>query len=174
MRWPPSVPTGRVWRASRLIRLLLGLELALACDLRVMAEDATLGLPEIKLGLLPGAGGTQRLPRMLPPAIAKEMLYLGEAIAADVALRLGLVNAVVPREHVLEAALARAQRITSLPPLAIRSAKILAQIATEADLPGGLAAERQTGGIPVRHRGPARGARCAPGAPSRGVQGTLT
>lgn len=125
-----------------------GLELALACDLRVMAEDATLGLPEIRLGLLPGAGGTQRLPRMIPPAIAKEMLYLGEAIAADVALRLGLVNAVAPRENVLEVALARAQRIATLPPLAIRSAKVLARIATEAELPGGLAAERQTVAFP--------------------------
>src|SRR5439155_27310326 len=69
-----------------------GLELALACDLRVAARDARLGVPEIKLGLLPGAGATQRLPRLLPSAIAKQMVLTGEPLGAERAHQLGLIN----------------------------------------------------------------------------------
>lgn len=121
-----------------------GLELALACDLRVIARDATLALPEIKLGVLPGAGGTQRLPRLLPTAVAKEMLYLGEVLDGEAALRLGLVNAVVARERVLDEALALARRLAALPPLALRAAKRLARIALAADPRTGFEAERLT------------------------------
>lgn len=121
-----------------------GLELALACDLRIVAAGATLALPEIKLGVLPGAGGTQRLPRLLPLAVAKQMLYLGEPLDAEAALRLGLVNAVVPRERVLDEALDWARRLAGLPPLALRSAKRLARVALEADPRTGFDAERLT------------------------------
>lgn len=121
-----------------------GLELALACDLRVGAGDATLALPEIKLGVLPGAGGTQRVPRLLPTAVAKELLFLGEPLGSEAALRLGLVNAVVPREHVLDEALALGRRLAALPSLALRAAKRLARIAVEADPRTGFEAERLT------------------------------
>jgi len=119
-----------------------GLELALACDLRIGASEATLALPEIKLGVLPGAGGTQRLPRLLPVAVAKELLFLGGSLGSEAALRLGLVNAVVPREHVMAEAVALAQRLAALPPLALRAAKRLSRIAVEADPRTGFEAER--------------------------------
>src|SRR5262245_61151460 len=96
-----------------------GCELAIACDLRIMAEDATFGVPEILIGVLPGAGGTQRLPRLLPPAIAKQMIFFGEPIDAAAAARHGLVNAVVPNEAVERTARAWATKLASLPPLAL-------------------------------------------------------
>lgn len=86
-----------------------GLEMALCCDIRIASERAKLGLPEIKLGLFPGGGGTQRLPRLIGKAKAKELIFLGEPVEAAEALRLGLVNQVVP--DALEAALAMAERI---------------------------------------------------------------
>ena len=79
----------------------------------------------MNIGVLPGAGGTQRLSRLLPPAVAKEMIYLGEPLGSDSALRHGLVNLVVQRERVLEVALERARRLAELPLLALRSAKVL-------------------------------------------------
>ncbi len=72
-----------------------GCEIALACDLRLMTPESSIGVPEIKIGLLPGAGGTQRLARMLPPAIAKELIYLGDPISAEVAAAHGLINRVI-------------------------------------------------------------------------------
>ncbi len=77
-----------------------GCELAIACDLRLMAESAKLGVPEILIGVLPGGGGTQRLPRLLPPAIAKQMIFFGEPISAETAARHGIANAVVPDEQI--------------------------------------------------------------------------
>ncbi len=120
-----------------------GCELALACDLRIMAEAAGIGVPEIKIGVLPGAGGTQRLAHMLPPAIAKQMVYFGEPLSSADALRHGLVNAVVPHEQVLETALTWARRLAELPPLALRSAKLLVHAGVNADLKTGVEAERQ-------------------------------
>ena len=87
-----------------------GFELALACDLRVAGEGARFGVPEIKLGLLPGAGGTARLTKMLPPAVAKQLLMTGDPLPAADAHRLGLVNTVVPDGQVLEAACTLAAR----------------------------------------------------------------
>src|SRR5208282_4193538 len=69
-----------------------GCEISLCCDFRIIAEDTSIGVPEIKIGLLPGAGGTQRLPRMLPAAIAKQMVYTGEPLSAQQALHHGLVD----------------------------------------------------------------------------------
>ncbi len=119
-----------------------GLELALACDLRIMADDATIGVPEIKIGALPGAGGTQRLSKMLPPAIAKQMIFFGDPIASGVALQHGVVNAVVPAANVLDEALKWARRLAELPPIALRCGKALVHTGINADLKTGIEAER--------------------------------
>jgi enoyl-CoA hydratase/carnithine racemase len=81
-----------------------GLEVAMTCDIRIVAENAQLGQPEIKLGLLPGAGGTQRLPRLVGEGIAKELMYTGESINATEAYRIGLANKVVPAGEALATA----------------------------------------------------------------------
>lgn len=86
-----------------------GLELAMACDIRVAGESAALGLPEIKLGLFPGAGGTQRLPRLIGEGRAKELMFMGDPITAQEAWRIGLVNKVVPDDRVLESAFSMAK-----------------------------------------------------------------
>jgi enoyl-CoA hydratase len=119
-----------------------GCELALACDLRIMAEEAGIGVPEIQIGVLPGAGGTQRLSHMLPPVIAKQLIYFGEPLSSAQALQHGLVNAVVPTEQVLDTALDWARRLAKLPPLALRSAKLLVHAGINGDLKTGIEAER--------------------------------
>ena len=120
-----------------------GCELALACDFRLLSAEARLGVPEIKLGLLPGAGGTQRLARLLPTAVAKQMIYFGEPLDAQGALSHGLINAVVPSGEVLNEARAWAERLAGLPPLALRSAKLLVHGAALEGLASGIEAERQ-------------------------------
>jgi enoyl-CoA hydratase len=119
-----------------------GCELAIACDFRIMAEEATIGVPEIKIGILPGAGGTQRLSHMLPPAIAKQMIYLGDPLTSQKALQYGLVNEVVPAARVLEVALDLARRLMKMPPLAVRSGKLLVHAGMNSDLKTGIEAER--------------------------------
>ncbi|MBM4761842.1 enoyl-CoA hydratase [Bacillus sp. B15-48] len=91
-----------------------GCELALACDIRIAEDHAQLGLPEVKLGLLPGAGGTQRLPRLIGEAKAKELMFLGDSITAEEALQVGLVNHVVPKGEGMEAALSMAKKVSRL------------------------------------------------------------
>jgi len=103
-----------------------GLELALACDLRVAADHATFGLPEVRRGIMPGAGGTQRLPRAVPFGAAMEMLLTGEAIDAATALRIGLVNRVVPAARLMDEARALAARIARNAPLAVQAARAAA------------------------------------------------
>lgn len=120
-----------------------GCELALACDFRVLSSDAQIGVPEIKLGLLPGAGGTQRLARLLPAAVAKQMIYFGEPLSAADALGHGLINAVVASSEVVNEARAWAQRLAAMPPLALRSAKLLVHGAALQGLVNGIEAERQ-------------------------------
>ncbi|WP_396954168.1 enoyl-CoA hydratase/isomerase family protein [Neobacillus niacini] len=88
-----------------------GCELALACDIRIAEEHAKLGLPEVNLGLFPGAGGTQRLPKLVGLAKAKEIMFLGEAISANESLSIGLVNKVVPKGEGMAAAKSMAQKI---------------------------------------------------------------
>ncbi|MGQ4810586.1 Short-chain-enoyl-CoA hydratase [Candidatus Entotheonellaceae bacterium PAL068K] len=97
-----------------------GLEIAMACDLRIVTENAQLGQPEIKLGLFPGAGGTQRLPRLLGAGIAKELMYIGEPIGAEEARRIGLANRVVPAGEALDAAKAMGRTIASRAGIALR------------------------------------------------------
>jgi enoyl-CoA hydratase len=121
-----------------------GLELALACDLRVVVRGARLGVPEIKLGLLPGAGGSQRLARLLPAAIAKQLLLTGEPILAEDAHRLGLVNQVVDDGTALAAAERLAERLAAGPPLAQGAAKRLVDLGGPMALDAGVTFERET------------------------------
>ncbi|MDY0212528.1 MAG: enoyl-CoA hydratase-related protein [Desulfuromonadaceae bacterium] len=100
-----------------------GCELAMACDLRVAAEGAQLGQPEINLGIIPGWGGTQRLPRLIGISRAKKLIFTGERISAQQALELGLIDQVVPAADLLEAAHALAQTIAAKPQTAIRMIK---------------------------------------------------
>lgn len=100
-----------------------GLELALACDIRIAAEHAVFGLPEVRRGILPGAGGTQRLPRCVPVGVAMEMILSGAPIDADAALRWGLVSHVVEADKLLEEALRIAGLIAANGPLAVRAAR---------------------------------------------------
>lgn len=100
-----------------------GLEVALACDLRVASEKARFGAPEVTLGLIPGWGGTQRLPRQLPWTVAARILLTGQPISAQEALQVGLVNAVVPAEDVMAEAHRLAETLLKCGPLALRAAK---------------------------------------------------
>ncbi len=118
-----------------------GLELALCCDLRVADERAKLGLPEVRLGVMPGSGGTQRLPRIVGPARAKEMILLGELLDADRALEIGLVNRVAAAGAAMDVAREMAETIASRGPIAVREAKRAIDIAGDTPLDEGFAAE---------------------------------
>ena len=118
-----------------------GLELALCCDLRVASARARLGMPEVRLGVIPGSGGTQRLPAVVGPARAKELILVGELISAERAERIGLVNTVVADGEALAAATDVAERIAQRGPVAVREAKRLIERARDFDLDAGLAAE---------------------------------
>jgi enoyl-CoA hydratase len=119
-----------------------GLELAMACDLRVADARARFAVPEIKLGIVPGAGGTQRLPRLVPKAIAAQMLLTGDPVNAAEALRIGLVNEVVDDRPVVERALELAASLASRAPLAIAAVKRLLDAHVDTGLEAGLALER--------------------------------
>jgi enoyl-CoA hydratase len=121
-----------------------GLELALACDLRIAESTARLGMPEIKLGLLPAAAGTARLTRMLPPAIAKQMLLTGEPLAAGEAHRLGLVNEVVDDGAAREGAVRLAALLAGRPPRALAAGKRVVDEGGEMPLDAAIAFERET------------------------------
>ncbi|MFQ6038648.1 MAG: enoyl-CoA hydratase/isomerase family protein, partial [Candidatus Aminicenantales bacterium] len=118
-----------------------GLELALACTLRICSEKAQFGAPEVKLGIIPGDGGTQRLPRVVGPGKAMEMILTGDFIDAEEAYRVGLVNRVVPHEHLMEKAMDLARKIAARPPLAVRWAKEAVNRALEGGGPSGYALE---------------------------------
>ena len=120
-----------------------GCELALACDWRVVAEDARLGQPEIKLGLIPGAGGTQRLARLIGPAKAKELVFSGRMVDADEALRIGLADRVAPAAEVYATAVELLRPYTTGPALALRAAKLAIDGGLDMDLASGLAWESQ-------------------------------
>jgi enoyl-CoA hydratase/carnithine racemase len=119
-----------------------GLELALCADFRVAGEGARVGQPEILLGLIPGAGGTQRLPRLIGPARAKDIVFTGRFVGAAEALAIGLVDQVVPDAEVEAAAVKLAQRFAAGPAVALRAAKQAIDEGLETDLDTGLEIER--------------------------------
>jgi enoyl-CoA hydratase/carnithine racemase len=126
--FPPSIMRGlEMWKpliaAINGMALGGGLELALACDIRIAADSARLGTTEVNLGLIPGWGGTQRLPRVIPWCKAAELLLMGRPIDAEEAYRIGLVNKVVPQAEVMATAKEWAEVICKAAPLAVRSAK---------------------------------------------------
>ncbi len=120
-----------------------GFELAMACDMIVAAEDATFGQPEIKIGVMPGAGGTQRLTRAVGKARAMELILTGRTMSAAEAAASGVVTTVVPAEATVDAALELAGRVAAMPPLAIRAAKMAILDASQRGLHDGLARERE-------------------------------
>jgi enoyl-CoA hydratase/carnithine racemase len=119
-----------------------GLELALAADFRIAGEGARLGQPEILLGVIPGAGGTQRLPRLVGPSRAKDIVFSGRMVAADEALAIGLVDKMVPDEDVYAAARDMVARYAQGPAVALRAAKQAIDHGLEVDLGTGLEIEQ--------------------------------
>jgi enoyl-CoA hydratase len=124
-----------------------GLELSMACDLRIASENAKLGQPEINVGLIPGWGGTQRLPRFVGKAIAKEMIFTGKMIDAKTAERLGLLNKVVPANELNSTVKELANELMSKPPIGLELAKQLIHNSTETDPRVGLTHEAEAFGI---------------------------
>ena len=120
-----------------------GCELARACDFRIMSETARIGLPELQFGGLPGAGGTQRLPRLIGIAAAKEMIFLGADKTAEEALKIGLVNRVVPPEELMPAAMALARELATRPDYALAAARRLINSSFDMTLEEGLDRERE-------------------------------
>jgi E-phenylitaconyl-CoA hydratase len=118
-----------------------GLTLMLATDLRIAVPEATFGLAEVRRGVIPGNGGSQRILRQLPHAVGMEMLLTGDPIDAEAALRFGLLNRVVPRDRLEHEARALAERIAANAPLAVQAAKELALRSYDTDLASGLRAE---------------------------------
>lgn len=119
-----------------------GLEIALACDIRIASETATFGLPEVTHGIIPGAGGTQRLPRLVPLGKSLEMILTGESIDAQEAYRIGLVNRVVPPDQLIPEATKVAERICRNAPLAVQAAKEAIYRGIELPLTEGLRMEQ--------------------------------
>jgi len=120
-----------------------GCELAMCADIRIAADDAVLGQPEILLGIIPGAGGTQRLSRLVGPAKAKDLIFSGRFVKAEEALAIGLVDRVVPADGVYAEAVAWAKQFTGAASYAVRAAKEAIDRGLEVDLETGLEIERQ-------------------------------
>jgi enoyl-CoA hydratase/carnithine racemase len=125
---PPTIMHGMdIWKpmiaAINGMALGGGLEIALACDIRIATDTAKFGLPEVKVGMFSGAGGTQRLARLIPPGIAAEMIYTGRTIDSQEAFRIGLINRIVPLDKLMPTALDIAGAICQNGPLAVRTAK---------------------------------------------------
>lgn len=111
-----------------------GLELALCCDFRIASDAAQFGQAEVKLGIMPGGGGTARLPRLIGPGRAKEFLYFGNFVDAQEAYRIGLVNKVVPPEGLMDEAMKWAQELAERPPLSLKMIKDCVNIGMQMDL----------------------------------------
>lgn len=124
-----------------------GLELAMACDLRIASEKARLGQPEINIGLIPGWGGTQRLPRFVGRGVAKEMIFTGKMISAKDAERLGLVNKVVSPDQLESTVKELANEIINKPPVGIKMAKELINSSLETPLTVGVVHEAECFGV---------------------------
>jgi enoyl-CoA hydratase len=120
-----------------------GCEIALSCDMIIASESAQFGQPEINIGVIPGAGGTQRLTRAVGKAVAMEMILNDRRLTAQEAYQLGMVNRVVPVDRYLDEALKLAEEIASRAPIAVRAAKKMINQAFEGTLADGLAAEKQ-------------------------------
>jgi enoyl-CoA hydratase len=120
-----------------------GCEMALACDIRIASENAVFAQPEVGLGIPPGWGATQRLPRIVGPGMAAEMILSGRWVRADEALRIGLVNAVYPQESLMEQALELANSIAANAPRAVRASRKLVSMAFDVEPPVGLEHEAQ-------------------------------
>jgi enoyl-CoA hydratase/carnithine racemase len=120
-----------------------GFEVALAADFRVCGADAKVGQPEIQLGLIPGAGGTQRLARLIGPSRAKDVIFTGRFVGAEEALRLGMVDQVVPPEEVYAASVRRVRGYVGGPAVALRAAKTAIDVGLQLDLASGLKLESQ-------------------------------
>jgi enoyl-CoA hydratase len=118
-----------------------GCELAIACDIRLASENARFAQPEVSLGIPPGWGGTQRLPRLVGPGLAAEMIYTGRQVHAEEAHRIGLVNAVYPLDQLMSAAREMAAQIARNSPAAVRASKNLIGLVFTGDQAAGLAAE---------------------------------
>jgi enoyl-CoA hydratase/carnithine racemase len=118
-----------------------GTELALACDIRIVSESATMGLTETRLAIIPGAGGTQRLPRIVGRGKAKELIFTGRRVDAKEALEIGLVNKVAPAGKLIDECLEMAAMICEAGPIAITQAKYAVNYGCEVDLHSGLAIE---------------------------------
>ena len=134
-----------------------GLELALACDFRVCGENAHFGLPEVLLGVIPGGGATQRLPRLIGTSRAKELIFSGRQVGAEEALRIGLVNRVVAPDFVLDSSLAWAAELARGPLLAHGLAKAAVDRGLEGTLADGLAIEQEAFVAVARTEDAARG-----------------
>jgi enoyl-CoA hydratase/carnithine racemase len=148
-RWeePPTIMRGLdLWKpmiaAVNGVALGGGLELCLACDIRIAAENATFAVPEVTLGLIPAWGATQRLPRLIPGAKAAEMLFTGRPIDAQEAYRIGLVNKVVSQAELMPTAMQMAELLCKPGPLAVRAAKQAMIQGTSMSLSKGLELER--------------------------------
>ena len=124
-----------------------GLELALACDIRITADHAKFAFPEVRIGSIPGAGGTQRLPRTLAQSDAMLMLLTGDSVNAAEALRMGLVSKVVPLAALMDEAHIVARRIAGNAPLSVRAIKRLVQSGRDMPLPSAIEAERLAWGV---------------------------
>jgi len=121
-----------------------GAEVALCCDMRIASETAVFGLPEVNLGIMAGSGGTQRLPRLIGAAKAKELLFMGDTITAEEAFRIGLVNRVVPKEKLMEEVMAVAQKLAAKPVVALNLIKSAVDQGLNTDLASGLMLEMQS------------------------------
>lgn len=124
-----------------------GCELAMACDIRLASSKAKFGQPEVGLGITPGFAGTQRLPRLVGAAAAKELIFTGKIIGAEEALRIGLVNHVYEPEELLSEAMKLAEEIASKAPIAVRHAKSAINFGLETDLSTGMEMERNLFGL---------------------------
>lgn len=120
-----------------------GLELAAACPIRIAAQDATFGLPELRHGVLPGSGGTQRLPRLIGLAWSMDMILTGRSIDAATALQIGLVSRVVPADRLMAEARAIASDIKKLSPFAVKAAKMAVQQSFRRNLDDDIEEERR-------------------------------
>ncbi len=120
-----------------------GLELALCCDIRIAVENSRLGLPEVSLGLIPGAGGTQRLPRLISPAWAIYLSVTGEPVTSKKALELGLIHEIVPYPELMVRSMELASRINSKGPLAVRAVKKAIMQGLQMSLKNGLNLENR-------------------------------